>query len=307
MWRAINAKYGVLSAIPLYPLDSDVTLALTIMATCQKWGRKMMYTIKQIADIAHITVRTLHHYDSIGLFTPTEIGDNGYRYYDEDALLCLQQILFYRELGLELAQIRDILHSDDFNPADALQSHKKNIQDKMTHLAHLLETIDETLDHLEGKNNMSKKKMFSPFDEEQQREYEREARLQYDPETVAESHRRWNSYNKEEQATIMDEGNQIYDDLTALLTSGKSPNNEAVQATLIQWHQHIRYFYEPTLDILRGLGELYVDDARFAVKFQALHPDLPTFLKDGIAHYVDVLETQAIERLLADDNELMES
>jgi len=260
-----------------------------------------MYTIKQLADIAHITVRTLHHYDHIGLFKPTQIGDNGYRYYDDKALYQLQQILIYRKMGLELAQIRDIIHAPDFNASDALRSQRDRIQAQMAHLNHLMQTIDHTLNHMEGRIPMSKKKMFEPFDDEQQKEYEREVRLRYDPEKVRESQQNWGSYDDEKKQEIMDEGNAIYDKLGELLASGKDATDDAVQATFHDWHQHLRNFYEPSLDLMRGLGQMYVDDYRFADKFRTIHPTLPEYLRDGIEHYVDVLETEAIERLLADD------
>lgn len=83
-----------------------------------------MYTVKQVAELAGVSVRTLHHYDQIGLLKPSQIGANGYRYYDDDALLRLQQILFYRELGLELAQINDVLNRPDFDVLTALKSHR---------------------------------------------------------------------------------------------------------------------------------------------------------------------------------------
>ena len=89
-----------------------------------------MYTVKKLADLAGITVRTLHHYDEINLLNPTKVGDNGYRYYDDAALLRLQQVLFYREIGLELVQIKDILDSPDFDVLTALRSHRAVLQDK---------------------------------------------------------------------------------------------------------------------------------------------------------------------------------
>ncbi len=84
-----------------------------------------MYTVKQLSDLAGISVRTLHYYDEIGLLRPSKVGENGYRYYDDAALLRLQQILLYREMGLELAQIKPILDSPDFDLLDALRTHRR--------------------------------------------------------------------------------------------------------------------------------------------------------------------------------------
>ena len=96
-----------------------------------------MYTVKQVAEVAGVSVRTLHHYDEIGLLPPSRVGSNGYRYYDEATLLRLQQILFYREIGLELLQIKDILDQPDFEVTEALRSHRKALQAKIERLQNL--------------------------------------------------------------------------------------------------------------------------------------------------------------------------
>ncbi len=85
----------------------------------------MAYTVKKLAKISEISIRTLRFYDEIGLLKPAYYGDNNYRYYEEEQLLMLQQILFDRELGFPLNDIQMIIISDDFNKIDALISHKK--------------------------------------------------------------------------------------------------------------------------------------------------------------------------------------
>src|SRR5688572_25345534 len=99
-----------------------------------------MYTVKQLADLADISVRTLHYYDEIGLLHPSEVRTNGYRYYDDNAVLRLQQILLYRELGLELNQIKDMVNSPDFDVVAALQSHRTLLQTKIGRLQTLIRT-----------------------------------------------------------------------------------------------------------------------------------------------------------------------
>ncbi len=146
-----------------------------------------------------------------------------------------------------------------------------------------------------------KKQSFEPFSEDQQKQYEREARLQYGPEIVNESVGRWNSYSKEKQDAIMEEGKENYLGLVESMQAKTSIHDNRVQAAIARWHEHLRYFYEPTLDILRGLSELYKTDD-FASFFHALHPDLPEYLHAAIAEYVDDLETAEIERLLAEDD-----
>ena len=151
---------------------------------------------------------------------------------------------------------------------------------------------------------MSKdKEVFERQDDEQQKQYEREARLQYNPSMVNESIKLWNSYSKDEQDAIMAEGNQIYVDLANAMTAGKGAKDSDVEKILERWHNHLRYFYEPSLDILRGLGTLYNSSPDFMANFQKIHADLPAYLESVIEVYVDELETAEIERMLAEDDE----
>src|ERR1700678_76261 len=110
-------------------------------------GKAMAYTVKQVAEISGVSVRTLHFYDETGLLKPARQGANGYRFYEEPQLLTLQQILFYRELGFELKQIKGILGRADFEKAAALQSHRKVLQENLARLRTLIETIDKTIEH----------------------------------------------------------------------------------------------------------------------------------------------------------------
>ncbi len=123
----------------------------------------MAYTVKQVAAMSGVSVRTLHFYDETGLLKPAHYGANGYRFYEEPQLLLLQQILFYRELGLELKQIKKILGRADFEIAVALQSHRKLLQSNLTRTTRLMETIDRTIQHLKGKKKMKNEEMFAGF------------------------------------------------------------------------------------------------------------------------------------------------
>lgn len=150
---------------------------------------------------------------------------------------------------------------------------------------------------------MGKKRVIEPLSEEQQKEYAREARLQYGPTMVNESIKLWNSYSEAQKQSIMEESGRIYNDVVDALEAGISPQSTEVQAMLERWHHHLRYFYEPTLDILRGLGEMYNTDSRFMAFFEKLHPRLSAYLQEGIAKYVDDLEYAEIVRMLAADEE----
>src|SRR5215213_9539106 len=123
----------------------------------------MAYTVKQVAAMSRVSVRTLHFYDETGLLKPAYLGANSYRFYEEPQLLTLQQILFYRELGFELKQIKAILSRADFEKLPALQSHRKVLQKKLTRSRSLIETIDKTIKHLKGTNKMKNEEMFAGF------------------------------------------------------------------------------------------------------------------------------------------------
>ncbi len=267
-----------------------------------------MYSVKQVSDLAGVSVRTLHYYDQIGLLTPSKVGANGYRYYDDAALLRLQQILFYREIGLELLHIKDILDSPDFDLLAALRSHRNVLSQKLTHQQKLIDTLDSTIQQLTGDatlktmSNTNKKRLFEPFSEETQKQYEREARLAYDPGTVNESIKRWNSYTKAQQEHIIAEGQQIYSDMADAMLAGMTAQNGEVQAILERWRDSLRNFYEPTLEMLRGLGELYNTHPGFIANFQKIYPKLPAYLQETITQYVDDLESAELERMLAEDD-----
>lgn len=246
-----------------------------------------MYTVKQLSTLAGISPRTLHYYDQIGLLKPTTYEDNGYRRYGEQAVYRLQQILFYRELGFRLEEIKEIVSRPNFNLLHALEQHKKALRGRQDRLTHLIETVEQTILHLKGSIEMNDKKMFEPFNEAQQKEYEEEAADRW-PEPYAESARRWKSYTEADKQRIGEEGNAVYADLVAALHL--DPASETVQTIVARWHQHLRYFYEPSVEMLRGLGRMYLDDPRFAATFARIHPDLAGFHQKAIDIYCDRLE-----------------
>src|SRR4051812_22364607 len=123
----------------------------------------MAYTVKKVAGMSGVSVRTLHFYHETGLLKPAYLGANGYRFYEEAQLLTLQQILFYRELGFELKQIKRVLGRADFEKLAALESHRKVLQKNLTRTRKLIETIDKTIEHLKGTRKMKSEEMFAGF------------------------------------------------------------------------------------------------------------------------------------------------
>jgi MerR family transcriptional regulator, thiopeptide resistance regulator len=245
-----------------------------------------MYTVKKLSKLAGISVRTLHYYDEIGLLKPSCLGENGYRYYSDESLFRLQQILLYRELGLELNQIKQIIEDPNFDLVTALQSHRRALQHKSDRLQALIHTVDSTILHLVGELNMSKQHIFEGFSPEKQKQYEEEATRLWGDQ-VKETARTWNSYSEQKKQAILQEGRDIYLEIVANMEKG--PESLEIQTLLVRWHAHLRYFYEPTPEILAGLGKTYHDHPDFNATFTALHPDLPAFLMKAIAIYVERL------------------
>ncbi len=254
-----------------------------------------MYTVKQLADLAGVSRRTLHFYDEKGLLKPASRGETGYRIYDDGSLFQLQQILFYREIGLDLQEIKKILDDPDFDTVTALQLHRHTLQENIERLQTLIQTVDTTIMHLIGEVEMSEKNVFEGFSEEKQKQYEEDAVAQWG-DNAAQSIKLWKSYSEARQEEIMQEGSDIYKEIVANMDKGA--DSEEIRALLVRWHEHLRYFYEPTIEVLGGLGDMYHDHPDFNATFTKIHPDLPAFLKEAIAVYIDELETKWLEQEL---------
>jgi MerR family transcriptional regulator, thiopeptide resistance regulator len=243
-----------------------------------------MYTVKQLSKLAGVTPRTLHHYDAIGLLKPTRVGDNGYRYYGEESLLRLQQILFYRELDLPLEDIRKIMGRRGFDVLGALQGHREALQKQVARLDRLLVTVDNTIQHLKGERLMSERGLFEGFSEDEQEKYALEAEKLYDPETVRESNRKWKSYSSAQKEAILAEGREIYQDMIAAMPKGA--DSLEVQAIVERWRKHMDYFWTPNIDQLLGLADGYNNDPRFKANFDKMHPRLAEFMHEAVSAYV---------------------
>lgn len=243
-----------------------------------------MYTVKRLSDLAGITPRTLHYYDQIGLLKPSRIAENGYRYYGDEALLRLQQIMLYRELDLPLEKVKAIIDSKDFNILAALREHKTLLEARMNQLQRLVETVDRTIQHLQGDFKMTPQQLFEPFNEKQQAEYEQEAMQMYDPEIVKDSAKRWKSYSVEEKKRIGEEGNSVYQGFLEAMPKGAA--SPEAQDCVKRWRRHIEYFWMPNDEQLLGLARGYNDDPRFKEKFDRIDPNLADFILQAVRHYL---------------------
>src|SRR5689334_6149303 len=186
----------------------------------------MAYTVNQVAVLSGVSRRTLHFYDEAGLLKPAYHGRNGYRYYEEPQLLTLQQILFYRELGFELKQIKRILGRKDFEKIAALESHRKVLRKKLARTRRLIQTIDKTIEHLKGKTKMKTEELFAGFDAEQQAKHETYLVDRFGEgaqKNIAQSKTRvkhWTKADWEESGTAF---NAICQDLVAALQRRLAP------------------------------------------------------------------------------------
>lgn len=243
-----------------------------------------MFTVKQLSQIAKVTPRTLHYYDQIGLLKPTRVGENGYRYYGSEALLRLQQILLYRELDLPLERIRQMLEREDFNVQEALESHKAHLRKRITHLERLIGTVDDTIQYLKGKKEMTEKQLFAAFSDEEQAEMEKEAMALYDPEIVKASSAKWKRYSAAEKQRIFEEGNAIYLDFVKTIPKGAA--SPEAQQCVVRWREHMDYFWTPNEEQLLGLAQGYNDDPRFKANFDQIDPRLAEFVLEAVKVYL---------------------
>jgi MerR family transcriptional regulator, thiopeptide resistance regulator len=244
----------------------------------------MSYTVKQLAQMAGVSARTLHYYDQIGLLKPGSVGENGYRYYGEDSLLKLQQILLYRELDLPLAQIRQIMGRRDFDVLAALEGHKAELLKRIVQMERLIGTVEHTIGHLKGEQAMSDKQIFEGFSEEEQAAYEQEAMRLYDPEIVKASNRRWKAYSEAEKKSILEESKAIYLDYVQAMPKG--PASSDAQACVERWRKNMDHFWTPSIPQLLGLAEMYVSDERFLKNINTIHPGLAEFILEAVKVYV---------------------
>jgi MerR family transcriptional regulator, thiopeptide resistance regulator len=243
-----------------------------------------MFTVKQLSKLAGVTPRALHYYDEIGLLKPSQVGDNGYRYYEEEALLRLQQILLYRELDMPLEKIKRILGRPDFDVSSALEGHKAELHKRISRLEKLLNTVDYTITHLKGKEEMAKKQLFAGFSDEQQAAYEKEAEQKWGPEHVQASNKRWKAYSDDEKQRIMEEGNRMYMDLLKAMPRGA--DSPEVQSCIARWHSHLEYFWSPNDEQLLGLANLYNEDPRFKEFYDKIDLRLAEFMREAVKVYV---------------------
>jgi DNA-binding transcriptional MerR regulator len=242
----------------------------------------MKLSVSETSRLMGISVRTLHYYDEIGLLTPSEKSDAGYRFYDEKNLAVLQQILFYRELELPLKEIVHILSQPDHDQKTALSYHRELLLLKQRHIGDLLRLVDETLG---GNENMRKGQFTFADYEEARNKYATEAEERWgQTDAYKVSKKREEKRTESESLDMMRAANDIF---TAFARSmDRAPSDPEVQALVRRWQALItEYHYNCTNEILAGLAEMYISDERFTESIDRYGDGTARFMYEAIKAY----------------------
>lgn len=216
----------------------------------------MKIKINEVAKLTGITVRTLQYYDSIGLLTPSQTLENGYRLYDNENLETLQQILFFKELDFPLNEIKEIITNPNFNKIEALKNHKQLLIKKREHVDNLIKLITNTIN---GDDNMS----FKEFDISDIEKYKSEVISRWgNTKEYKESENKTKNYNNNKWEEINSDTNNILKEFANC--RHLSPDCETAQNLVKRWQSFVcKNFYDCSNEVLSCLGEMYIADNRF--------------------------------------------
>lgn len=244
------------------------------------------YTVKQLSELAAVSVRTLHHYDRIGLLKPAQRSEKGYRCYGRKQLLILQQILFYKKLGFPLKKIKAVLEDPEFDLVKALEHHRRQLEAEQEQMNTLIRTIDKTILSLKNKKSMMEDKdLYEGFSEEKKNAYRQEVAHRWGKDQLEAAEDRirqlgkdgWQDHKKKEK-----EVSQLLADLMEL-----PPESRQVQEAIALHHRLMNLYYEVTEARYRGLAQMYVADDRFKAYYEKYRPGLAEFVKAAIDIYCD--------------------
>ncbi|GAA4455884.1 transcriptional activator Mta [Nibrella saemangeumensis] len=252
------------------------------------------YTVRQLAKLAGVSVRTLHHYDELGLLKPSIRTEAKYRLYGPKELIRLQQILFYKELDFALVDIRQILEDPNFDVLTALHSHKQALQARRDRLSELLVTIDKTISTLNGEQTMlTDDELYQGFSKEQANAYRQEAAEKYGREVVEESENKLRGMSKEAFARLGAESKEVALKIANLMHL--EPTDPAVQQLIARHYAIIRQFWGDSVgqngsiaDAYKGLAQTYVYDLRYTASYTGEeNPAYAAFISKAMIHFAD--------------------
>jgi DNA-binding transcriptional MerR regulator len=243
------------------------------------------FTVGAIARLSGVTVRTLHHYDATGLVVPSERTDAGYRLYRRRDVERLQEVLFFRELGFSLDQIKEIVGRPDYHRATALERHRALLERKAGRLRAMLDAVDAAIDAQKRGRNMTHEDMLEVFGDFDSSQYEEEVKQRWGgTQAYRESARRTRSYTKADWQQIGREGTEINDAFLALMAAGVAADSPQARAVAERHRAYLsKWFYDCTPEIHRGLGQMYAADPRFTRNIDKAGPGLAAYMSAAIA------------------------
>ncbi|MER5574061.1 MerR family transcriptional regulator [Streptomyces massasporeus] len=244
----------------------------------------MNYSVGQVAGFAGVTVRTLHHYDDIGLLVPSERSHAGHRRYSDADLDRLQQILFYRELGFPLEEVAALLDDPDADPRAHLRRQHELLTARIEKLRKMAAAVEHAMEARTMGLNLTPEERFEVFGDNDPEQYAEEVEERWGgTDEYADSQRRTASYTKEDWKRIQAEAADWGERYGALMSADEPPTGEAAMTLAEEHRQHIcTWFYECSYEIHRCLGDMYVSDERFKAFYDALRPGLAEHLRDAI-------------------------
>ncbi|WP_432409188.1 MerR family transcriptional regulator [Wukongibacter sp. M2B1] len=249
----------------------------------------MEYTVQKLAQMAGVTSRTLRYYDEIGILKPARINSSGYRIYGQNEVDRLQQILFYRELGVNLESTKNIITSPTFDELEALREHREKLLEKREQLELLIDNVDKTIVSKERSIIMSDKEKFEGFKnkliEDNEKKYGEEIREKYGDEAVNKSNNKLKNMTQEEYYEITRLENEVIETLHAAFETG-DPAGELAQKAADLHRRWLSFYWDSyTKEAHTGIVQMYVDDERFRAYYDKKQPGTAEFLRDAVLIY----------------------
>jgi DNA-binding transcriptional MerR regulator len=250
----------------------------------EKGAEEVSYSVGQVAGFAGVTVRTLHHYDDIGLLVPSERSHAGHRRYSDADLDRLQQVLFYRELGFPLDEVAALLDDPAADPRAHLRRQHELLTARIERLQKMAAAVEHAMEARTMGIDLTPEEKFEVFGDKDPEQYADEAEQRWGgTEEYAESQRRAAGYTKDDWKRMQAEVNAWSERYDALMAAGEPPTGEAAMAMAEEHRQHIStWFYDCSYELHQSLGESYVSDERFKAFYDAMRPGLAEHLRDAI-------------------------
>ncbi|SCI77840.1 Multidrug transporter activation protein [uncultured Clostridium sp.] len=249
----------------------------------------MEYTVRGLSKLSGVSERALRYYDSLGLLCPERLP-NGYRRYGSSEVARLQQILFYRQMGIPLKEIALLLDDPEFDRAAALLCHRQSLCRKLTALEKLIGNIDRTLQEWKGGEKMSDQERFAGLGkaavEKNEQAYGREIRQKYGDKALDQSNAALSKLNKTQYDAIMQEGEAITASIAACMPQGADA--QETQAAIARHYAYLNAHFgiHYTYEMYAGLGQMYACDPRFTAYYERFAPGLAAFMQQAIAIFV---------------------